>query len=472
MRQNIKYASMKLAVISASILTITSCTDHWNQFRGPDQNMVATGKNLPAEWGNETNVYWTYAIEGEGWSSPVVWGDKVFITADIPEKIKTGPEEGAVTPQAPPPPPAGQAGAVGERQAPPSPLPRPPEDDQGFLKEIYRWEVICIDLNSGEEIWKKVAYKGAPRVKKNPATTYASESPVTDGKRLYAYFGMTGLFCYDLKGNLLWEKDLGAFPTQNGWGSGSSPIVYKNVLYVQVDNEEHSFLVAMDAETGEELWKLDRDEKTSYSTPYIWKNHVRTELVTGGKTARSYDPETGELYWELYMAGRYSIPSPVADGDHLYIGNAGFREIPSTMFAVKAGAEGNITPEEGETTSSGVTWSYQDAPTGNPSPLLYNGLLYILSSRGGEISCLDASTGEIIYRENVEKVGACWASPWAYQDRIYFYDEKGVTSVLKAGREFELLSQNSLDDKFWASMAATGNAYIFRGVERLYCIRE
>ncbi|HER08778.1 MAG TPA: pyrrolo-quinoline quinone [Bacteroides sp.] len=448
MENNKCFWAPRPVALFALAAVITSCADNWNQFRGPDQDMVVRVKKLPAEWGEGNNVAWTYDIEGEGWSSPVVWGHRVFITADIPEEITPRPEQRAGQP----------AG--------------PPQDDRGFMQDIYRWEVICLDLITGKEIWKKVARRGNPRVSKNPATTYASETPVTDGKRLYAYFGMHGLFCYDMDGKLLWEKDLGAFETQNGWGTGSSPVLHKGVLYVQVDNEEQSFLVALDAATGDEKWRSDRREKTSYSTPFIWENSMRTELVTGGETARSYDPETGKILWELFMAGRYSIPSPVADKEYLYLGNAGFRNIPGTLFAVKAGAEGDLTPGEGSEAGPGILWFNLDAPTGNPSPLLYDGLLYMLSSRGGEVSCIDPATGAFVYREKVEDAGACWASPWAHDGKIYFYDEKGMTSVLQAGKEFEVLARYSLDDRFWASVAATPDAYIFRGVERLYCIRE
>jgi outer membrane protein assembly factor BamB len=434
-RTNSKYSIILAATIFVA-LAFTSCTSkNWPQFRGPDNNMVVTGKNLPTEWGEDTNVRWTYEMNGDSWSSPVVWGNKVFVASASPQKV----------------------------------LPLP-EEDRSNLEDVYRWQVACVDIKTGAELWKQVAFEGNPRISKHSATNYAGETPVTDGKRLYVYFGMTGLYCYDLDGELLWEKDLGAYETQRGWGTGSSPLIYRGVLYVQVDNEESSFLVAIDADTGEEIWKIARDEKTNYNTPVIWKNRVRTELVTGGKKARGYDPETGELLWELAMAGHYTIPSAVSDRDHLFIGNEGYRDIPSTLFAVKAGASGDITPAEGEEESSGVVWSSLDAPTGRPSPLLYDGLLYLLSSRGGEISCFEAATGEIIYQEKFEKVGACWASPWVYDGNIYFFDEKGVTNVIKAGREFEVLHQNRLDDKFWASVAVAGDAYLIKGVERLYCI--
>jgi outer membrane protein assembly factor BamB len=287
-----------------------------------------------------------------------------------------------------------------------------------------------------------------------------------------AYFGMTGVFCFDMNGKLLWEKDLGAFKTLNGWGTGSSPVLFQDMLYIQVDNEEQSFLVAMDAATGTEKWRVARDEKTTYSTPVIWKNNERTELVTTGETARSYDPATGKLIWELKMEGLMSIPSPVYDENRIYLGNAGGRDHPGVIYAVKAGAEGDITPADSGLVSSGVEWTVRNAGLSNPSPLLHNGLLYLLSGRGGEMQCLAAATGELVYLEKMENVAACWASPWVAGNEIYFFDERGKTRVIQAGREFKELRQNSLDDKFWASVAITSDAYIFRGTKKLWCVKK
>jgi outer membrane protein assembly factor BamB len=427
------------------VMALSSCAPHWPQFRGPEQNMIATGKKLPVSWSDSTHIRWTAVLDGESWSSPIVYVNKVFVTSCVPVSVTPPPEN-----QGPPP-------AEGE-------------EDMSWQQDVYRWEVSCYDLENGELLWKQVAREGHPRIKKNPATNYAGESPVTDGKYVYVYFGMTGVFCYTLKGEPVWEKDLGAYPTQRGWGTGSSPVLYKDRLFVQVDNEELSFLVALDAENGEEVWKVDRDEKTNYSTPFIWKNNRRTELVTGGKKARSYDPETGELYWELSVEGFYNIPSPVADRDYLYLGNAGFRDTPGTLFCIRAGAQGDITPGKEESTSSGVVWSDADAPTANPSPLLYKGFLYLISSRGGQVYCYNAFNGNPVYEEKVEGVAGCWASPWAQGDRIFFTDEKGVTYSFAAGRTFELLGKNSLDDTFWASVAVAGNEYIMKGVERMFCI--
>jgi outer membrane protein assembly factor BamB len=457
---------------------ISSCSQkqNWPQFRGPDVNMVSSMNNLPAEWGNDKNIKWKYKIEGSGWSSPIVWGNKVFIVASIPVKLVSEPmpqnvstvseEEERDEPAEPENPPA-----PGQTPPPPRP-PRPPEDTTGFLKDTYRWEVTCLDLNTGKEIWKQVPYEGNPRIKKHSLNGYASETPVTDGKRLYAYFGMTGVFCYDLDGKLLWKSDIGAFKTQNNWGTGSSPVVYKDVLYIQNDNEVNSFLVAIDAATGKEKWRVARNEKTNYSTPFVWKNNLREELVTLGKTARSYDLNSGELLWEMKIGGEQSIPSPVADQNLIYLGNAGGREVKSNLFAIKAGAAGDITPKDSISLNDLIAWTFPNANLGNSSPLLYKGLLYFFGSEGRAFSCVNSASGKLVYKTSIKRLAETWASPWAYNDKICFYDERGVTRTIKAGEQFELLSENLLKDRFWASAAITNNAYIFKGVDNLYCIKN
>jgi outer membrane protein assembly factor BamB len=465
------------------VLLVSSCSQkqNWPQFRGPESNMVTTLKDLPLEWGNDKNVKWTYKMEGSSWSSPIIWENKVFFVSAFPEKLvsETVPppqmqemdEEEDTVPQRRMPPLPGGGNGPRPGQNPPGP-PRPPDNDTSFLKDVYRWDVTCVDLNTGKELWKQVAFKGSPRVKKNSLNTYASETPVTDGKRLYVYFGMTGLFCYDLEGRLLWQKDLGAYKTQNGWGTGSSPVLFQGILYIQNDNEVNSFIVALDAATGTEKWKAERNEKTNYTTPFVWKNKIRNELVTLGKTARSYDLNSGKLLWEMKVGGEQSIPSPAADENHIYLGNAGGREVKSRLIAIKAGAEGDITPKDSLSTNNSIEWSVMDASLGNGSPLLYNGLLYYAASQGSEFICRNAVNGEQVYKQRIKGMGAVWASPWAYDDKICIYDEKGVTRILKAGDKFEKLSENRLKDRFWASVAITDNTYIFKGAEKLYCITK
>lgn len=480
-RSGLKFPTI---IIFVSIIFLLSCSKsgNWPQFRGAGGNMDANGRNLPESWSTDTNVVWAYPINGTGWSSPVVWGNKVIFLSTFPVNVKERP----MMPMGGPPPGAGRQG---ERPDPVQVSPQgnpgglPPRsqftpqggpgmqgEDTLYKQDVYRWEVTCIDLKSGKELWKRIAYEGNPKVNKNPMNTYASETPVTDGKRIYAYFGMHGLYCYDMEGNLLWQKDLGYYKTQMGWGTGSSPTLHDGILYVQVDNEERSYIVALDAATGGEKWRAERDEKTNYSTPFIWVNKIRTELIAGGKITRSYNSKSGKIIWELGMGGDQIIPCPVADNEYLYIGNESMRE-KGYIFAVKAGAEGVITLKEGESTNQWIQWSTSEVSFSKSSPLLYKGLIYSISGRGGEITCTSAADGRVVYKEKINGVGAVWASPWAYNDKIFFYDEKGTTRVIKAGKKFELMDENILNDKFWASAAFAKDAIILRGVSKLYCIK-
>jgi len=436
---------MNIAFLSVLFFLLNACTSNWPQFRGPDSNQLTKEKNLPEDWSDEKNIEWKYKLSGRGWSTPVVWGNKVFFTSAVLEDPSLQWEQRE----------------NGERR-----LINPSDAE-------YRWEVICLDAESGKELWKKNASAGTPKVPTHRENTYASETPVTDGKRLYVYFGMIGLFAYDLEGNLIWKKDLGDYPLRGNWGTATSPKLWKNTLYLQIDNEDNSFLVALDAESGDEKWRVQRDEKSNWSTPLIWKNKVRTELVTGGKIARSYDLNTGDLLWELKMGGGRDIASPVADDEMIYVGNEKRSDGGGFLFAVKAGAEGDITPGEGTTTSSGVAWSLSGSGMEMASPLLYEGLLYIVERRKGMIFCYNASTGDPVYKgTKIPEAGAFWASPWAVEGKIYCMDETGITHIIRAGEEFEVLSQNRLNDKFWASQAIANKSYYFRGVEYIYCVRK
>jgi len=431
--------------LSVIFFLSNSCTSNWPQFRGPDSNQLTKEKKLPEEWGDGKNIEWTYKLQGRGWSTPIVWGDRVFFTSAILEDPTLQWE---------------QREGEERRRANPS-------------DAKYSWEICCLDADSGKELWKRIAYEGNPKVPTHRDNTYASETPVTDGKRVYVYFGMIGLFVYDFDGNLVWEKDLGNYELRGNWGTSTSPVLWKNTLYLQIDNEDNSFLVALDAESGDEKWRVGRDEKSNWSTPLIWKNRIRTELVTGGKIARSYDLETGDLLWELNLGGGRDIASPVADNEMIYVGNEKRSDGGGFLFAVKAGAKGDITPEEGTSTSSGVAWSLSGSGMEMASPLLYEGLLYMVERRRGMIFCYEAATGEPVYQQiKIPDAGPFWASPWAVEGKIYCMDERGTTHVLRAGDEFEVLSQNKLDDKFWASQAIANKSYFFRGVEFIYCVRE
>ena len=413
---------------------LTGTAEEWPQFRGSDSRNVSTSTTLPTVWGPEKNLAWKVRIPGDGRSSPIVWGEKIFVTT-------------AVEDQAPV--------VQGDR----------------LRGGLYRWEVHCLNLTDGSTVWRSVATQGEPRIATHMQNGYASETPVTDGERVYAYFGMTGLFAYDFHGNVVWKKDFGAYAMQRNWGTSSSPLYYDHRLYLQIDSEETSFLVALDPKTGNEIWRVERSEKSNWSTPVIWNNSKRTELVTNGKTARSYDPKTGRILWELDIGGGRCSASPTADGDLLYLGSETRSSGGGFLFAVKAGAMGDITPQKKETTSNGVLWSKAKAGPPMASPLAYRGLVYIVKRNTGILVTYDAKTGNEMYKTRLSGAQSFWATPWAHSGKVYCLDDTGTVHVLMPGPAFERVAQNSLEGEFWSSPAMAHGVILLRSVDRLYCIR-
>jgi outer membrane protein assembly factor BamB len=339
--------------------------------------------------------------------------------------------------------------------------------------KTYRWNVLCLNGATGEILWERTAHEGEPRTPKHRNNTYASETPVTDGEHLVAYFGMTGLYCYDLSGTLLWSKDLGAYPMQLGWGSGSSPVLHDGRLFVQCDNDKASFMAGFDVKTGDELWRVDRDEKSNWSTPYIWKNKRRTELITaGGGKVRSYDPGSGELLWEMKSSGRNAI-TPVGDEDLLYVDSVDrMMGARGPLVAIRPGASGDISGQGNQRTDSFVAWSVPLMTYRVASPLLYEGCLYMLDQQRGMVRCYDAKTGKENYSERVRGAKGFTSSPWANDGKVFCLDEKGQTLVLRAGPKLEVIATNKLDDTFWSSVAVVGENLLLRGVDNLYCISK
>ena len=442
----------------------------WPQFRGPDAGGVAEDAELPGLWSPETQVHWKVQVPGAGWSCPVVWMDKIFVTTAVTEnQAKPSQTRGG----------GGRGGFGGFGGGGPPDV-------------MYRWEVHCLDRATGETLWMQVAIEQKPTIATHRTNTYASETPVTDGERVYAYFGMTGLFCYDLAGNLIWKKDLGSYSMMLGWGTGSSPALEGELLFIQCDNEEESFLAAFDKRTGDEKWRVKREEKSSWSTPFVWRNKARTELVVLGSTVRSHDPATGDVLWELAgMNGRCNA-SPVADAETIYFGGGGFGGggrgfggrpggqggggqgggrggVP--LVAVRAGAAGKISLDVAGGESSFIAWNKASGGPSMASPLLYGGHLYILDQRAGFLTCLDAATGEERYRERVSDTQGFTASPWASKDRIFCLDADGQTHVVKAGPAFERLAENRLDEMCWSTPAVAGDHLLIRTVDNLYCFK-
>ncbi len=361
--------------------------ENWSQFRGADASGVVREAKLPLEWEAEKQVLWKIDLPGVGWSQPIVWGDKIFITtAETDQQTKPDPKSNKG---------AGIGGFASFLTGGAVSIPPP--------NATYRWKVTCFDAGTGKVLWEQVAREGRPTIPIHANNTYASETPVTDGERVIAYFGMTGLYCYDLSGNQQWTRDLGTHRMQFGWGTGSSPMLFGDYVYLQCDNDEKSFLVALDKNTGKDVWRIERDEQSNWATPYIWANKLRTELVTaGGKQMRSYDPKTGELLWSMNGSGR-TATTPVGDAELLYVdsydrltGSGG------VIVAIRPGASGDISLKPTETSNSQVAWSvpvkggYRMA-----SPAICQGNVYVLEHYSGIVRCLDAKTGAEHYRKRL-----------------------------------------------------------------------
>lgn len=506
----------RLLLLSGLIIAIATTTgqaENWPQWRGPGGASIANESNLPTEWSLDKNVKWKIDLPGVGWSCPVVWGDKVFVTTAVTEN-QTKPRamggggggrfgKGG---ERPPGDKGGKDAPGGEKKGGDYQPPEKGKGKGGFggmrspepPNKVFQWEVYCLDRETGKQIWKQLAIERKPTIATHSTNTYASETPIVDGERLYVYFGMTGLFCYDLDGKLIWKKDIGSYPMVMGWGTGSSPLLVGDKLYVQCDNESKSFIVALDKKTGEEVWREARDEGSSWSSPYLWKNKQRTELVTAGsRKIRSYDPATGKLLWELTGAssrrggdeggerpgggrpggglggmGGLCSASPVGDDEQLYVGFGGGAGSNGPLFAVKAGAKGDVSLKAGEKSNDYVVWSKSGSGPPMASPLLYQGLLYVLPQRGNTVTCFDAKTGAQVYQERIPDAQGFTSSPWAYDGKIFCLDQSGQTFVLTAGKEFKVLAKNPLNEMFWSSPAIAGGALYLRGVDHLFCVKN
>lgn len=437
---------MRFASVLIGFAIIIYCTsseaDNWPQFRGASQDYTFPAEDIPTSWSDTTNIRWKVPIEGRGWASPVVWENKIFVATAIKEV------EGKDTA----PPPDYRSGRVGK-------------------ESIYRWELHCIDRESGEELWKKIVFRGNPGVRTHPQNTYASETPTTDGTHVYVYFGMVGLFCYDMDGNLVWKKNLGQYKMLGDWGTSTSPILYESRLYIQIDNEDECFLLALEPANGEQLWKVERPKGSSWSTPYIWKNNVRTELVTNAEDVRGYNPATGELLWTLAYPGGRASSSPTGNADVLIVGNERRNDGGGVMYAVKAGASGDISPVAPASTSKGVLWSTSEASPEFGSPLLYNGNVYLFGRNRGYTGAFNVMTGDLVEGINrLPKARSFWSSPWAYEGHIYCFDEGGTAFVLSAAPEIEFITTHALGEIVRASPAILEGTMFVRTENHLVCL--
>ncbi|MEO2197081.1 MAG: PQQ-binding-like beta-propeller repeat protein [bacterium] len=433
-------------VVSSWCLLSVAAAQEWPRFRGPDGAGIVTMPDdpaLPDTWSRTQNVVWRTDIPGVGWSSPVVWGRTVFVTAVV--------SDGAVEA------PIGGLYRDGERP--------PPVD-------VHHWMAYAVDLDSGDIRWQTELFSGAPDHSKHLKNSFASETPVTDGERLYVYFGNVGVFCLDLDGRELWSVEWPPVRTRSGWGTGASPVLHNGRLYVVSDNDDQSFITALSAETGAEVWRTPRDEGTNWATPYVWEHEVRTEIVTtGADQVRSYDLD-GRLLWQLGGLSSITVPMPFSRFGLLYLeaGYTGDRQRP--VYAIRPGATGDISLEPGQTSNDYIAWHLPQGGTYNTSPLVYGDYYYTLMDRGF-MTAHDARTGEQIYSRRRIAVGTGFtASPWAYNGQIFAMSEEGETFVIRAGSDFEVLHTNDLDEFTLATPAIVDASLIIRTHSALYRIAE
>ncbi len=410
--------------------------DQWAQWRGPLGSGVAPRGNQPVSWSEDHNVRWKTAIAGKGHSTPIVWGDRVFVTTAIP---------------------------FGETSAPKHPHAHGAHDNMSALRE-HKFVVLALSRRDGSILWQRTVRTARPHESTHESGSWAAASPVTDGKHLFASFGSAGIYCLDLDGELLWQTDIGDMQTKHGHGEGSSPALYGETLVVNWDHQGDSFVLAIDTRTGKERWKVARDEGTSWSSPLIVEQDGKPQvIISATKRVRAYDLGTGEVIWECGGLSGNVVASPVAGDGFVYVTNSyETRE----MLAIRlAGAKGDIT------NTDAVVWTRHRHTPYVPSPLLYGGQLYFLKHYQGLLTCVDAKTGADLFGpQRLPGIGNVYASLVGAADRVYIVDRNGAAVVLKHGTEYELLARNQLDDSFSASPVVVGDELYLRGERHLYCI--
>lgn len=411
---------------------------NWGHWRGPEANGVSPTANPPLEWNENKNIQWKVSVPGQGSSSPIVWENKVFLLTAIDTKI--------VDPT----------------------LPKPEDQPQRvfdirFPNTTYKFVVLCLDRETGKELWRQTAIQNIPHEGHHKDNTFASAAPTTDGQRLYCFFGSAGLYCYDLDGALLWKRDLGKAHMGASLGEGTSPVVYDDKLVIVRDHAKESAIHVLNAKTGETLWSQDRDEPNTWATPRIINHSGKTQVITSGANfVRSYDLDNGQLIWQCGGLTQNAIPSPVTDENNVYCmtGYKGF-----SLLAIPLNAKGDIS------NSSQIAWTQDVGTPYTPSPILYDGMLLFTQSNQGILTALDAKTGAtLISRTRLSDIPNIYASPVGANDRIYFTGRNGTTMVLLKSKTLNVLATNELDDAINASAALAGDQLFLRGANFLYCI--
>jgi outer membrane protein assembly factor BamB len=450
-----KYHATSLLALFTLLLATTADAQHWPQFRGGTRSGVAVDNpNLPDTWSATENVAWKIDIPGRSWSSPVVWGNHVFVLTTINVKQPHQPLNPVST-------------YIGRSLGGPmsgADITQPTDE--------HRWVLYDVDVQTGKIRWERVVHTAVPLQAVHQKNSFASETPVTDGDRVYVYLGYAGLFAFDMNGEPVWSKPMTAPKVRSGWGSAASPVLDSGRLYIVNDNEEGSFVAAFDARSGRELWRTRReDESSNWSTPFIWHNDGRTEIVTtGSKKVRSYDAG-GKPLWEMSGMSSIHAITPIASHGLLFVSSGYFQDALRPTYAIRPGAAGDISLKGEERSNSFVVWSHPTLASAYPSPLVVGDQYYTLMDRGF-LTSNDPKTGKEIYgRQRIAPdAGTFSASPWSYNSKIFALSEEGDTFVMQSGPEFKLLGRNTLGEMTLASPAVANGSLFIRTATKLYRI--
>ena len=428
----------------------SAATGSWPSFRGPNASGIADGQNLPDQWNAKTgqNILWRTPIPGLAHSSPIVWGNRIYVTSAVSSDPKA----------------TFKPGLYGD-------------GDASQDRSRHKWMIYALDKLSGKIVWERVAFEGEPREKRHIKATYANSTPATDGRIVVAWFGSQGVYAYDVNGRFLWKVDLGRLdlgaydiPTVE-WGSASSPIIWKDLVILQCDTQTDSFIVALNANTGETVWKTERDELPSWGTPTIAVTSQGEELITNASHfIRGYDPRTGKELWRLGKSSKLTAPTPVSADDMVVVASGRGPERP--IFVVKAGARGDLTLPDGKSSSDAIVWSRTGRGSYMPTPLIYKGILYVLNN-GGVFDAYNLKTGAELYRQRLPIVGDGFsASPVAADGKIYLSNEDGEILVVAAGEKFTHIATNSMGELLMATPALSEGVMYVRTAQNVFAIGQ
>lgn len=426
-------------------------SDSFPQFRGPDGQGLVREQDVPLRWSATENLAWKLAIPGSGWSQPVVWEERLYLTSAVADKdIRPKDFAGGVRmPQS--------MGLGGFSRAP---------------KVSIQWQVHCVDAQTGKLLWSQTVDQGEPKYPIHPSNTYATESPVVNAEGVIAFFGATGkLAALTHEGQPRWHRDLGAYPTSNGFGTGSSLAIDAERVFVQHYTQKSGVLAAFDAKTGEERWRQQREKNgTSWSSPILWRNEARIELLAAGEDlVTSHDPETGNELWRLSNIKAPTACSIAWDSGKLYFGGSDpFSKGP--LFALSSGGQGDLSPDTNNGKFRQCAWLVPKAGPGMASPVSSGSYVFVAAEN--ILRCYDAQTGERKYQTRLPEMKLVAASPLVIDDKLLVIDERGTSVFVAIGPTFELLGGGELDDLFWSTPAVANDTLFFRGVDHLYAVRK